>query len=64
MPGKSSECAGPREGLRQRGAYVVYGGTDNHLILIDVRPLGLTGRQGAGALRECGITSNSNSLPL
>jgi glycine hydroxymethyltransferase len=39
------------------------GGTDNHLILIDMRPLGLTGRQGAGALRECGITTNSNSLP-
>lgn len=39
------------------------GGTDNHLMLIDMRPLGLTGRQGAGALRECGITLNSNSLP-
>jgi len=39
------------------------GGTDNHLILIDVRPQGLTGRQAAGALRECGITCNSNSLP-
>jgi len=39
------------------------GGTDNHLMLIDVRPLGLTGRQAAGALRECGITLNYNSLP-
>ena len=39
------------------------GGTDNHLMLIDVRPLGLTGCQGAAALRECGITVNSNSLP-
>ncbi len=39
------------------------GGTDNHLMLIDARPLGLTGRQGAEALRECGITCNSNSLP-
>lgn len=39
------------------------GGTDNHLMLIDMRPLGLTGRQGAEALRECGITCNSNSLP-
>jgi glycine hydroxymethyltransferase len=39
------------------------GGTDNHLMLIDMRPLGLTGRQGAAALRACGITCNSNSLP-
>ena len=39
------------------------GGTDNHLMLIDMRPLGLTGRQAAGALRECGITLNCNSLP-
>jgi len=39
------------------------GGTDNHLILIDVRPEGLTGRQAAAALRECGVTLNYNSLP-
>lgn len=39
------------------------GGTDNHLMLIDVRPFGITGKQAAGALRECGITLNSNSLP-
>jgi len=39
------------------------GGTDNHLMLIDVRPEGLTGRQAAAALRECGITLNYNSLP-
>ena len=40
------------------------GGTDNHLMLIDTRPLGLTGRQAAGAIRDCGITLNYNSLPF
>lgn len=39
------------------------GGTDNHLMLVDMRPLGLTGKQGAAVLRACGITLNSNSLP-
>lgn len=39
------------------------GGTDNHLMLIDVRPLGLTGKQAARVLRACGITLNHNSLP-
>jgi glycine hydroxymethyltransferase len=39
------------------------GGTDNHLMLIDVRGFGLTGRQAESALRECGVTLNRNSLP-
>lgn len=37
--------------------------TDNHLMLIDVTPFGLTGRQAESALRDCGITLNRNSLP-
>jgi len=45
------------------GLDVVTGGTDNHLMLIDVRACGLTGRQAAGALRRCGITVNYNALP-
>jgi glycine hydroxymethyltransferase len=40
------------------------GGTDNHLMLIDVRSFGLSGRQAEGATRECGITLNRNSLPF
>ncbi len=40
------------------------GGTDNHLLLIDVRPFGLTGRQAESAVRRCGITLNRNSLPF
>jgi len=39
------------------------GGTDNHLMLIDVTPFSLTGRQAESALRDCGITLNRNSLP-
>jgi glycine hydroxymethyltransferase len=45
------------------GMTVATGGTDNHLMLIDVRSFNLTGRQAESALRECGITLNRNSLP-
>ncbi len=40
------------------------GGTDNHLMLIDVRPFGINGRQAALALRECNLTLNRNALPF
>jgi glycine hydroxymethyltransferase len=44
---------------------VLTGGTDNHLLLIDVaEKFGLTGRQAESALRECGITLNRNALPF
>jgi glycine hydroxymethyltransferase len=46
------------------GMTVCSGGTDNHLMLIDVRNFGLTGRQAESAVRECGITLNRNSLPF
>ncbi|MGE5549471.1 MAG: glycine hydroxymethyltransferase [Bacteroidota bacterium] len=46
------------------GLTVATGGTDNHLLLINVAPFGLTGRQAESALRECGITLNRNSLPF
>jgi glycine hydroxymethyltransferase len=45
------------------GMTIATGGTDNHLMLIDVRGFGLSGRQAESALRECGITLNRNSLP-
>lgn len=38
-------------------------GTDNHLLLLDVRKFGITGRQAESVLRECGITLNRNALP-
>ncbi|MBN2310480.1 MAG: serine hydroxymethyltransferase, partial [Candidatus Hydrogenedentes bacterium] len=45
------------------GLAVATGGTDNHLMLIDVTGFGITGRQAESAVRECGITLNRNSLP-
>ncbi|MFW5808840.1 MAG: glycine hydroxymethyltransferase [Spirochaetota bacterium] len=47
----------------EKGMTIATGGTDNHLMLIDVRPFDLTGRQAESVLRECGITLNRNSLP-
>jgi glycine hydroxymethyltransferase len=52
------------EALVAGGLTVATGGTDNHLMLVDMRPLGLTGRQAESSLRECGITCNRNSLPF
>ena len=46
------------------GLQLSSGGTDNHLMLINVTPFGLTGRQAESALRDCGITLNRNSLPF
>jgi glycine hydroxymethyltransferase len=51
------------EGLLRRGAKLVTGGTDNHLVLIDVSGYGLTGRQAEVALLEAGIVTNRNSVP-
>jgi glycine hydroxymethyltransferase len=52
------------EACMANGLEVVTGGTDNHLFLVNVAPLGLTGRQAESALHECGITLNRNSLPF
>lgn len=51
------------EGLTHRGFHLVTGGTDNHLALIDVSPLGLTGRQAESALLQAGIVVNRNVIP-
>jgi glycine hydroxymethyltransferase len=50
-------------GLLKRGARLVSGGTDNHLILVDVSSFGLTGRQAESALLDCGIVTNRNAIP-
>jgi len=52
------------DALQQQGATVITGGTDNHLLLVDARPYGLTGRQAETALREAGITLNRNVIPF
>lgn len=51
------------EELSKRGATILTGGTDNHLLLVDVRSYGLTGRGAEGALRQAGITVNRNAIP-
>ncbi|RRD46746.1 glycine hydroxymethyltransferase [Tessaracoccus sp. OH4464_COT-324] len=51
------------EGLLSRGVRLVTGGTDNHIVLLDVRDFGLTGRQAEAALLESGIVTNRNSVP-
>jgi glycine hydroxymethyltransferase len=51
------------EGLLRRGARLVTGGTDNHLVLVDVGGFGLTGRQAEAALLDAGLVTNRNSVP-
>jgi glycine hydroxymethyltransferase len=51
------------KGLEKRGHKLATGGTDNHLILWDVRPLGLTGAKVDMVLERVGISANKNSLP-
>ena len=52
------------EALAERGARVVSGGTDNHLALVDVTPLGVTGKEAEHFLDEIGITVNKNAIPF
>jgi glycine hydroxymethyltransferase len=51
------------EGLLRRGVRLVTGGTDNHLVLVDVGGSGLTGRQAEAALLDAGLVTNRNSVP-
>jgi glycine hydroxymethyltransferase len=51
------------ETCKAGGLKVLTNGTDNHLLLIDVTPFDITGRQAASAMRECGITLNKNGIP-
>jgi len=50
-------------GLQKRGFRVVSGGTDNHLMLVDVSSKGITGKEAEVALDEAGITVNKNAIP-
>lgn len=51
------------DGLLRRGATLVTGGTDNHLVLLDVSSFGVTGRQAESALVDSGIVTNRNAVP-
>ena len=50
--------------LKERGADLVAGGTDTHLALVDLRPLGITGRDADEALERAAITCNKNGVPF
>ncbi|MEJ8544010.1 serine hydroxymethyltransferase [Brevibacillus borstelensis] len=52
------------ETLLEEGARLVSGGTDNHLLLLDVRVFGLTGKEAEKLLEEAGITVNKNTIPF
>jgi glycine hydroxymethyltransferase len=51
------------EALKAEGLQLVSGGTDNHLVLVDVRNLGLTGKEAEHLLDEVSITTNKNTIP-
>ncbi|KEK11980.1 serine hydroxymethyltransferase [Lysinibacillus sphaericus] len=51
------------EVLIEEGVEIVSGGTDNHLLLLNVKSLGLTGKVAEHALDEVGITTNKNTIP-
>jgi glycine hydroxymethyltransferase len=59
-----ANAAALADGLMRRGVRLVTGGTDNHIVLLDVAAtFGLTGRQAESALLEAGVVTNRNSIP-
>lgn len=52
------------ESLKEHGFKVISDGTDNHLILIDVRNMGVTGKDAEKLLDEVGLTTNKNAIPF
>lgn len=50
-------------GLQAHGLKLISGGTDNHLMLVDLTPLGITGAQAQNALDRAGLTVNKNAIP-
>jgi len=51
------------EAMVEAGLRLVSGGTDNHLMLVDLTPAGITGRDAERLLEDCGITTNKNAIP-
>ena len=52
------------EEIADHGLRIVSGGTDNHLVLIDLSSLGITGKQASISLEHAGIVANRNSIPF
>lgn len=51
-------------GLQRRGFTIVSGGTDNHLMLVDLRSKGITGKKAETRLDQVGVTCNKNAIPF
>lgn len=52
------------EALKKRGVRITTDGTENHLMVLDVSPFGLNGRQAENGLRHAGLTASRNALPF
>jgi len=52
------------ESLMEKGVKLITNGTDNHMVIIDVSPFGITGRQAELSLRKANITCNRNAIPF
>ncbi len=52
------------EALNEEGFRLVSGGTDNHLLLVDVKSIGMTGAEAEALLDDCNITCNKNGIPF
>ena len=52
------------EGMKKNGFRIVSGTTDNHLMLVDLQPKGLTGKEVSAVLDKAGITVNKNAIPF
>jgi glycine hydroxymethyltransferase len=52
------------DSLAARGLAIVSGGTDSHLMLVDLRPKGVTGKAAEASLERAGITCNKNGIPF
>ena len=59
-----ANAAALADALAAEGFRIVSGGTENHLLLVDLRPAGLTGKEAQVALDRAGITCNKNTIPF
>ena len=61
---RHQQCTSLADALTAEGINLVSGGTDNHLMLVDLRNLNITGKDAEHVLDEIGITVNKNAIPF